>query len=105
MYFAVDLATEPPSVTLAEPDDFKAFEIRVVDDGGDRGRLKEAIAPLGSLDDEGYAWLRQEDVKRLAGDRAADPAWTESFEGLVGYARSHDWVNARGELRAHTEWP
>jgi hypothetical protein len=105
MYFDVDLAAEPPSVELADGDNFHAFEIVIRNNGGDSSRLSQAIAGLGRLDADGYAWLDQREVKRLAGTRAEDPQWSTDFEGLVEYARQHDWVAENGDLRAHCVWP
>jgi hypothetical protein len=83
---------------LLEPDVFTAF--KVVLHGGEH-----PLAGTGDLVarvDE-HAWVSVEALRRLAGE-AATPQWEESFDGMLGYARSKGWVDDEaGAVRAHVE--
>jgi hypothetical protein len=80
----LDLTTVPPTATLADVDDFERFEV--------------VAAPVS------HVFVPVEELRRLAGERAGDPAWEESLEGMVAYARSKDWLDENGAIRAHVEW-
>ncbi len=100
MIVEVDVRGAEPRVTLAEPDDFKAFKLVVADD---RPGLGEQLAGTGVASVEEHAWIEIDAVRRLAGD-AATPEWNESFATMLDYARSKGWVDdERGTVRAHVE--
>jgi hypothetical protein len=79
----IDASVVPPGVTLDEADDFTAFKV-VID------------APA-------HAFVAEDQLKRLAGDRATDPAWLRDLDGMAGYARSKGWVREDGTIQAHVE--
>ncbi len=84
MYIEIDLATVPPTTTLREADDFKAFKV-VVRGGGD-------------------SFVTPDALRALAGDRADDPAWREQLDGMLGYAASKGWIREQdGAIQAHVE--
>ena len=100
MYFAVDLNAQPPTVTLEDADNFRAFQIEA---SGPRDRMGDAIAPYGRWDGE-HAWFEADKVVELAGERGRAEDWQQSFSGLKDYAASHGWTADDGGLRAHVEW-
>ena len=100
MYFDVDLSAAPPTVRLAELDDFRAFQIEAA---GPRERMADAIGPYGRWDGE-YAWFEPHKVAELAGARGAQADWQEGFERLRAYAAAHGYTGQDGSLRAHVEW-
>lgn len=100
MYFDIDLNATPPTVALADADNFRAFQIEAT---GPADRLGEAIAPYGRWDGE-HAWFDPEKVKQLAGERARSEDWQQGFAGLSAYAAEHGYTGEDGSLRAHVEW-
>lgn len=102
MYLDVTLDSAQTPV-LREVDDFKAFKV-VVRGAADESRLAEVLAGVGRVDGDGNAFLAIDAIKRLAGDRSADPEWQRSFDAMVEYARAKGWVDASGAaLQAHCE--
>ncbi len=81
MRIEISLATVPPSVTLHEPDDFRAFSV---------------VVP-----EVEHAWVDPGQVIALADGAGAE--WRGSFDGMVEYARSKGWVRDDGAIRAHVE--
>ena len=105
MYLEADISRIPAALVLHEPDDFKSLKVVVHGPAGRRGDLADALAPLGTLDQDGNALLDTDELKRLAGDRAGDPEWIASFDSMVAHARSRGWVGSGGTaLQAHCEW-
>jgi len=104
MYIAIDLSPDASAPTLAEPDDFKAFKV-VVTGGTDSDALAAALAPVGRLADDGHAFITPEGLRSLAGDKAQDPEWNSSLDGMIGYAQSKGWVDESGAIQAHCEYP
>ncbi len=101
----VIVLTGAGGVVLEQPDDFRAFSVRVpagVDDGALRtGPLADVVA----FDDTGHGWIAPAAVRSLAGALAGDPgpAWTAGFAAMSTYAAGKGWVDAAGRLRAHVE--
>jgi hypothetical protein len=87
------------------PDDFRGFKV-VVRGPRDGPRLADALASCGRLDPAGgYAWIRIDDLRRLAGDRADVQAWRDQLDAMIAYAAAKGWLSpSQGELRAHVEW-
>jgi len=81
MRIQVDLGTVPPQTELLEPDDLKSLEVVVKQDG--------------------HAWISREELLRLAGERADDPAWRLQFDAMLTYAESQGWTGENGAIRAH----
>lgn len=84
MRIVLDLKSIPPIATLAEPDDFGRFEV--------------------AAERPGHATIAAEELRRLAGARAADPEWQSNLEKMLAYADSKGWIEADGSIRAHIEW-
>jgi hypothetical protein len=105
----IDLAPEPPSVVLAEPEDCERFQV-TVSGGADRSAVAGALAEsgLGRLDDDAsgaHAWIFVSAVRLAAAGRVG-PDWPAAFEAMLAYASSKGWLSAGGEeIRAHVEWP
>ena len=87
------------AIALRDPDDFKSFSVLVR--GEDPAR--EALASLGRASDDDHVYVDPQVLRRLAGERAEDPRWRASLEGMIGFAAEHGWVDAAGFVRAHVE--
>lgn len=104
MYLKVDLAEEPPVVTLEEPDATESFQVTVV--GGDSwallfGALVDAAA--GRLEGND-AWIAVDAVRRMAKGRVG-PGWDGELDAMLAYARTKEWLDPTGNaIRAHVEW-
>jgi len=102
MFVEVTLSPAASSPALRDVDNFRDFKV-VVLGTGDRSRLAGALEGIGRLDGDD-AFLDIAAVKELAGERARDPEWLASFDGMVEYARSKGWLDPGGTaLRAHCE--
>jgi hypothetical protein len=85
MEIYVDFASVPPKTTLRDPEDFSSFKVVV--------------------DQPEHVFVTVDDLARMAGARADDPAWREQLDGMLGYARSKGWTrDADGAIQAHVEW-
>jgi len=84
MRIEIDLGSVPPAVTLLDPDEFTRFEIAV-------SRPE-------------HAFVSVDELRRLAGARAADPAWAQQLEAMLAYAQGKGWCREDGAVRAHIEW-
>ena len=100
MIVELDLRGAEPEARLVDPDDFKAFKVVVA---GDAPTLGERVAGLGIVRLDEHAWVSIDALRSLAGG-AATPAWEESLQSMIAYARSKDWVDDEvGAVRAHVE--
>lgn len=96
---------EAATAILHEPKDFKRLHVEVVSVDPDAASAAVASAGLGYLDG-GDAWLDVDGlraaVRSSVRGHGDDP--TSGFDGMVDYARSHDWLSADGRyLKAHCE--
>ena len=102
----VDLAPQPPVVTLEEPDDTRRFHVAVRGGGaGDTALVFGALvdAAAGRLEGED-AWITVDALRRLAAGRVG-PGWDDDFAGMLDYADSKGWFDpAAHAIRAHLEW-
>jgi len=104
MDIVVDMATQAPSVTLQNPDDFKSFRV-VARNGTDPEALARGLEPYGRLHDDGDALISQEGLRGLAGDRAKNEEWRRNLDDMLDYAQSKGWIEAEtGAIRAHCDW-
>jgi hypothetical protein len=97
----VDLTTEPPTVALDDPEDCKAFSLRV---RGDRAGLGGALEAgrVGRMDGE-EALVGVDAVRRLA-VRRVGPGWEGDFAAMLDYAATKGWIADDGRaIRAHIE--
>jgi hypothetical protein len=84
VYIEIDLTTVPPTTTLREPDDFKAFKVVVLQ--ADDVHVEPAT------------------LRALAGARADDADWTGQLDGMLAYAASKGWIReGDGAIQAHVE--
>ena len=86
---------------LREPDDYKGFSVSVAGDGPPA----EALQDLGRTTDDDHVFVDPAVLLRLAGARADESGWRESFDEMVAFAADHGWVDAHGFIRAHVERP
>lgn len=104
MYVQVDLRTQPPVVTLEEPDDCTRFHLQVLG-GTDLARVFGALvdAAAGRLEGD-HAYVTIDALRRLASERVAAD-WPERFEGMLADARRKGWIDETGNLvQAHIEY-
>lgn len=85
--------------TLRDPDDFKAFAVRVVGDGP----ASAALAELGRTDGDDHVYVDPAVLLRLAGERGEEAGWRESLDEMIAFAAKHGWVDDAGFIRAHVE--
>jgi hypothetical protein len=83
-------------ISLAEPDDFRRFSIRLAEGEPARRAMAAALRPDG----EDHAWVPADLVRRLAG---GDAAWEEGFAKMLAFATGRGWVDGDGAIRAHIE--
>ncbi len=111
MFGVVDLEALPAEVSLAEPDDCRAFHVTVHGYGSVTGQVHappvdDALrsSATGWLDGEGSAFVLVERVRALAAGRTGDD-WDARFTAMLGHARDKGWLSNDGEaIRAHLEW-
>ncbi len=101
MVIDVDVQAEPPAVALEDPEDCKAFSVRV---RGDRAGLAGALesAGVGRMDGD-EALVEVDAVRRMAAGRVGD-GWEGDFAAMLDYAGSKGWIADDGRsIRAHVE--
>jgi hypothetical protein len=94
----VDLAAQPPAVTLTDPADCERFSVRRTGPGA----LAEALegAGVGRMDGDD-ALVEVDAVRRLAAGRV-DEAWEGRFAAMLDYAATKGWLTDDGRaIRAH----
>jgi hypothetical protein len=104
MYVRVDIAPQPPVVSLEEADDCTKFHLAVVG-GRDLPRVFGALvdAAAGRLEGD-HAYITIDAVRRLAAGRVGDD-WDSRFDGMLDYARSKGWIDDTGNMiQAHIEY-
>jgi hypothetical protein len=103
VHVTVDLTSEPPGVTLVEPDDCSRFDVRVLGPG-DTDDLDRALvgASVGRMGETG-ALVSVAAVRRLASGSVGD-GWEDGFVTMLDYARSRGWLTDDGAaIEAHVE--
>jgi hypothetical protein len=96
----IDLRDGRAATRLLEPDVFTAFKVVLRNDGS---APVDRLAAAGVARFEEHAWVEIDALRRLAG-AAATPAWEESLQGMLAYARSKGWVDDDlAAVRAHVE--
>jgi len=97
----VDLTTDPPAVALADPEDCKAFSVRL---RGDRAGLGGALesAGVGRMDGD-EALVAVDAVRRMAEGRVGT-GWEGDFAAMLDFAEGKGWIADEGRsIRAHVE--
>jgi hypothetical protein len=104
MIVAVDLASPSSGTKLADPEDFTTLKL-ICEGGGGLEALKNALAGLGSVDEDGsHVWLAVDGLKTLAGRLASEADWIRRLDGMLGYAGLNGWLSEDGTaIRAHIE--
>ena len=101
MVVDVDVRDEAPVVALEDPEDCRAFSVRV---RGDRARLGAALgsAGVGRMDGD-EALIQVDAVRRLAAPQVGPP-WEDDFTAMLAYAEGKGWIADEGRsIRAHVE--
>jgi hypothetical protein len=103
VHVTVDLAADPPSVSLVEPADCTGFDI-VVHGPGDLAGVGRALADasMGGIEGD-EALVTVDGVRRLAADQVGD-GWETDFAAMLEFAAGRGWMSDDGEaIRAHIE--
>ena len=105
MDIVADLTAAPPSAVLADPDDLGSFKVLALGPEQDAAGLARTLEGVGTLTDDGHAFIAVDAVRRLAGARADDPDWNAGLEKMLAYAGSKGWMDPSGTaIQAHVEW-
>jgi hypothetical protein len=97
----VDLTDDAPVVALEDPEECKAFAVRV---RGDRAALGAALesAGVGRMDGD-EALIEVEAVRQLAAPQVGE-GWDADFAAMLSYAEGKGWIADGGRsIRAHVE--
>ena len=101
MVVDVDVSTEPPEVALEDPEDCKAFSVRVRGDRADLGPALES-AGVGRLDGD-EPLIDADAVRRMAAGRVGAD-WQDDFAAMLRYAEGKGWMADEGRsIRAHVQ--
>lgn len=91
-------------VSVHDLTDLKAFSI-VGPRPDTIARHRAAQAGVELTDDAAHGFVAASTVSAWAHATGSLPdGWQEGFDAMVAYAASKGWTDARGRLRAHTEW-
>ena len=105
MDVVIDLTATPAGVGLAQAEDLGSFKVLAKAPEPDEQRLAQALEGVGRAAPDGHAYIDVDAVRRLAGERAGDPAWNADFEKMLAYAGSKGWMDDSGTaIQAHVEW-
>jgi hypothetical protein len=86
-------------LTLAEPEDFRNFKLRLKGDCGNGAPAIEGI----TFTDEQNALVPIDLVPTLSG-RPDGERWQQSYRAMIEAARKYGWIDAQaGAIRAHVE--
>jgi len=97
----VDVQAAPPAVALEDPEDCKAFSVRL---RGDRAGLAGALesAGVGRMDGDD-ALIGVDAVRRMAAGRVPS-GWDRDFAAMLDYAERKGWIADEGRsIRAHID--
>lgn len=86
-------------VEIEQVDDLTAFSLATDLPRSDLDARLRA-AGLGSVSD-GHAWIDAESLRTAASALTTDPGWNDGFDRMLDYARSKEWLDADGAIRAH----
>lgn len=102
MYLHVNMAAASAAIELRERDNFRDLSIRIAGEAN-TDQLSAILTDYGRLDDDKHAYLNVAALCALAGDALQNNEWQNSFNSMIGYARSKGWVDQHGAVRAHIE--
>jgi len=100
MYIHV-VAGQP--AVLEDQQNFRDFKVVVEGAGPQAGAFREALAPVGRLEDDKYVWVRP-DWLRGATPLGGDADWQAGLGKMKAFAEKNGWVDQDGAMRAHIEW-
>lgn len=104
MVITVDLGTQPASVWLDHPQDFRAFVVSIRNAGQlPADSLPALVASFGRLEDDEHVFVDREALVGMAGRYGGDPGWLQGLAGMIAYATSKGWVDESGAIRAHIQ--
>jgi hypothetical protein len=94
------------SVALDELDDLRRFKLVLTCAEMSRSALAQSLHGLGwPAADADAAWIDPASLRRLA-RRDDSRDWQSEFDGMLGIARKHGWVDEKtGAVRVHIERP
>jgi len=90
---------------LREADDLSSFKVVVAGGAALPAPARaEVTARIGTpAEDEVFVPIA--DLRGFAAGLGVQPGWYEKFDGMLGYAAKHGWVDDEGKaVRAHIEW-
>ena len=90
--------TNAGAITLTDADVFNRLDVLV--DPQPRENLDRSIARIGSREDENHIRLSPSVLRFLSG-HAGDAGWESSFSAMLDYASRKDWLDDKGNVRAH----
>jgi hypothetical protein len=102
VYVLFDFAQDQPSVTLAEPSDFKRFHVSVKG-SHTKSELNKVLTEraLGWVEGDD-AFVGVEAVRALASGEAIDSTWESDFQVMLDFAETKGWLSPDGSaIRAH----
>lgn len=90
------------SITLEEPENFRAFKLVVTGNPSVLGTVRKALEGVAELPDEKTAWVSEAALRR-AGPQ--DDAWQKNLSAMIEKAKPHGWIDEqRKAIKAHIEW-
>lgn len=86
---------------LDEPENLREFKVVAESAKGSIAHVGQALTAAGAgVIDAGHAWISEQWLRTQGGDAA----WQEGLGKMIDYARSKNWVDEVGRIRAHIEW-
>lgn len=93
--------TKDGSLTLEEPDHFRAFKLVLQ---GHAPGEKPALEGIIRYVADDHAFIDRDAVITLSG-QGPDSEWRRGFDAMVEAAAKYGWIDAEtGAIRAHIEW-
>jgi hypothetical protein len=90
------------STALLEPEDTRSFKLVAPRDLNEAD-LADALSGIADVASTDYAWVLQSWVRENSG-LAASVEWQNSFDKMLDFARSKNWLRPTDEaIRAHIE--
>lgn len=95
-----------PAVAVQDATDLKRLSARVPGDVT-AAALAAALAGFAGVDADGaHLHVDVAALKAAAArtsEAGADAGWSQSFDGMIAYARGKGWVDAQNRVRVHIE--
>lgn len=92
------------SVTLEEPENFRAFKLVVTGNASKLDETRETLLGIAELPDDKTAWISEAALRRWKG-LADNQAWQQNLSAMIEKAKPHGWIDeTRKAIKAHIEW-